>query len=34
MLLSGTTVLSGEGKFIVLAVGEYSAIGKINTLLN
>jgi magnesium-transporting ATPase (P-type) len=31
--LSGTKVLSGEGKMIVLVVGELSCIGKIRALL-
>jgi magnesium-transporting ATPase (P-type) len=29
LMLSGSKVLSGEGKMIVIAVGKYSAIGKI-----
>lgn len=33
MLLSGTTVLSGEGTMMILAVGDQSAVGKINALL-
>jgi len=33
IVLSGTRVLSGEGKMVVVAVGELSALGKINALL-
>jgi magnesium-transporting ATPase (P-type) len=33
ILLSGTRVLSGDGKMIIIAVGKYSAIGKIQNLL-
>jgi magnesium-transporting ATPase (P-type) len=32
-LLSGTRVLSGDGKMVIIAVGKYSAIGKIQNLL-
>jgi len=31
--MSGTKVLSGEGKMIVLVVGKLSCIGKIRALL-
>jgi magnesium-transporting ATPase (P-type) len=34
MLLSGCTVLSGEGKYCIIAVGEYSAVGKIKKILS
>ena len=33
VLLSGSRILSGEGKMIVIAVGNLSAIGKIQHLL-
>ena len=33
ILMSGTKVLSGEGKMIVLVVGKMSCIGKIRALL-
>lgn len=33
IVLSGTRILSGEGKAVIVAVGELSALGKINTLL-
>jgi len=33
-VLSGTRILSGEGRMVVLAVGESSALGKINKLLS
>lgn len=33
MLLSGTTVLTGEGKCMILAIGDQSALGKITALL-
>jgi magnesium-transporting ATPase (P-type) len=33
IMLSGTRVLSGDGKMIIIAVGKYSAIGKIQNLL-
>lgn len=33
ILLSGTKVLSGEGKMVVLVVGDLSCIGKIRALL-
>jgi magnesium-transporting ATPase (P-type) len=29
LMLSGSKVLSGEGKMVVIAVGKFSAIGKI-----
>jgi len=32
-MLSGSKVLSGEGKMIIIAVGKLSAIGKIQELL-
>jgi len=32
-MLSGTKVLSGEGKMIIIAVGKRSAIGKIQEIL-
>jgi hypothetical protein len=31
--LSGSKVLSGEGKMLVIAVGKLSAMGKIKNLL-
>jgi len=31
--MSGTKVLSGEGKMVVLVVGDQSCIGKIRALL-
>lgn len=34
VLLSGSKVLSGEGKMIAIAVGKLSAIGKIQNLLS
>lgn len=33
ILLSGTKVLTGEGKMMILVVGESSCIGKIRALL-
>ena len=33
VMLSGSKVLSGEGKMVVIAVGKFSAIGKIQSLL-
>lgn len=33
ILMSGTRMLNGEGKFVVLAVGDASCVGKINALL-
>lgn len=33
VLLSGSRILSGEGKMVVIAVGNLSAIGKIQHLL-
>ena len=33
IMLSGTKVLSGEGKMIIIAVGKRSAIGKIQEIL-
>jgi len=33
IMLSGTRVLSGDGKMVIIAVGKYSAIGKIQNLL-
>lgn len=33
IMMSGSRVLSGEGKMIVIAVGKYSALGKIQALL-
>lgn len=32
-MLSGTRVLSGEGKMLVLVVGDASCVGKIAALL-
>ena len=32
-MLSGSRVLSGEGKMVVIAVWKFSAIGKIQSLL-
>lgn len=32
-MLSGTKVLSGEGKMIVIVVGDSSCVGKISSLL-
>jgi len=34
IVLSGTRCLSGEGKMIIIAVGQFSVIGKIKALLN
>ena len=34
VVLSGTKILNGNGKMIVINVGKYSAIGKINELVN
>lgn len=34
IVLSGTRCLSGEGKMVILAVGDLSALGKIKALLN
>lgn len=34
ILLSGTKVLTGEGKMMILVVGEFSCIGKIRALLS
>ena len=34
VLLSGSKVLSGEGKMVALAVGKLSAIGKIQNILS
>lgn len=34
ILLSGTKILSGEGKMVVLVVGQESCIGKIKELLD
>jgi magnesium-transporting ATPase (P-type) len=31
--MSGTKILSGEGKMVVMVVGEHSCIGKIRVLL-
>ena len=33
LLMSGTRVLSGEGKMCIIVVGEYSCVGKITSLL-
>jgi magnesium-transporting ATPase (P-type) len=33
VLMSGTKVLSGEGRMLILVVGEQSCIGKIRALL-
>ena len=33
ILMSGTRVLSGEGKALVLVVGDSSCVGKISALL-
>ena len=33
IMMSGSRVLSGEGKMVVIAVGKYSALGKIQALL-
>jgi magnesium-transporting ATPase (P-type) len=33
IMLSGSKVLSGEGKMLIIAVGKLSAIGKIQNLL-
>jgi magnesium-transporting ATPase (P-type) len=33
IMLSGSKVLSGEGKMVIIAVGKLSAIGKIQNLL-
>jgi magnesium-transporting ATPase (P-type) len=32
-MLSGSRVLSGEGKMVVIAVGPFSVLGKIQALL-
>ncbi len=32
-VLSGTSVLTGEGKFIVIVVGDESCVGKIKALI-
>jgi Ca2+ transporting ATPase len=34
VILSGTKILNGNGKMVVINVGKYSAIGKINELVN
>lgn len=33
ILMSGTRILSGEGKMVVLVVGDASCVGKISALL-
>lgn len=33
LVLSGSRILSGEGKMVVIAVGAFSALGKIQALL-
>lgn len=33
IMLSGSKVLSGEGKMVIIAVGKLSALGKIQALL-
>lgn len=33
ILLSGTKILTGEGKMLILVVGDFSCIGKIRKLL-
>jgi magnesium-transporting ATPase (P-type) len=33
IMLSGSKVLSGEGKMVIIAVGKLSALGKIQDLL-
>ena len=33
IMMSGTRVLSGEGKMVVLVVGDASCVGKISVLL-
>lgn len=33
IMMSGTRVLSGEGKMVVLVVGDSSCVGKISVLL-
>lgn len=33
ILMSGTSILSGEGKMMVLVVGAHSCIGKIRSLI-
>lgn len=33
MVLSGTKILTGQGKMMVTVVGEYSCVGKIASLL-
>lgn len=34
VLLSGTKIVNGEGKYLVISVGPYSAMGKIKELVN
>jgi magnesium-transporting ATPase (P-type) len=34
VMLSGSRVLNGEGKMIIIAVGKLSAMGKIQNLLS
>ncbi len=34
IVLSGTRCLSGEGKMVIIAVGKFSVLGKIKSLLN
>jgi magnesium-transporting ATPase (P-type) len=34
IMLSGTRILNGEGKMIVIVVGEQSCLGKIQALLS
>jgi magnesium-transporting ATPase (P-type) len=33
-MLSGTSILTGEGKMIVIVVGELSCLGKIRSVLS
>jgi magnesium-transporting ATPase (P-type) len=33
IMLSGTSVLTGEGKMIIIAVGDFSCLGKIRSVL-
>ena len=32
-MLSGTSILSGEGKMVVIVVGDLSCLGKIRSIL-
>lgn len=34
VLLSGTKILTGQGKMVIIVVGEYSCVGKISKLLS